>query len=137
MLAMVRRACSDITKQSSGCAYHGQACMQCQGEAVERACYAGFLPKTAHAIERGFGWQKLLRSRTARTRANHSGTNRLPRLLLQHRPGRRAGGGVLPPSKALGFLKLVAFRPPSVQATWRIIRNAAVDLGLHLIHLML
>ena len=40
-LTMVRRARSALTKQSIGCAYHGQACAQCQGEAVERACYAG------------------------------------------------------------------------------------------------
>ena len=50
VLTMVRRA---ITKQSSGCGYDGQACAQCQGEAVVPACYAG-LQEKMHSVERGF-----------------------------------------------------------------------------------
>ena len=38
VLPMVRRARSAFTKQSSGCASHGQACVQCYNEAVGRVC---------------------------------------------------------------------------------------------------
>ena len=41
------------TKRSSGCGCHGQACAPCQGEAVVRACNAGLREKV-HAVERCF-----------------------------------------------------------------------------------
>ena len=72
VLPMVRRARSAFAKQSSGCAYHGQACVQCYNEAVGRVSLpwsrvraatgrsrrAGVLcrvlAKKVHAVERGF-----------------------------------------------------------------------------------